>query len=62
MNWYFLSSLCRSEPVRAQLSNLGSLYKGLMKDMFVNFKHLRQTRHTHHLSMMREAMPKLCSR
>ena len=29
-------------------TNLGSLYKGLMKDMFVNFKHLRQTAHTHH--------------
>jgi hypothetical protein len=28
--------------------NLGSLYKGLIKDTFANFKHLRKTRHTHH--------------
>ncbi len=28
-------------------TNLGSLYKGVVKDMFVNFKHLRKTKHTH---------------
>jgi len=28
--------------------NLGSLYKGLVKDMFKNFKHLRKSKHTHH--------------
>jgi hypothetical protein len=27
--------------------NLGSLYKGLVKDTFASFKHLRKTRHTH---------------
>jgi len=26
---------------------LGSLYKGLVKDMGPSFKHLRRTRHTH---------------
>jgi len=29
-------------------TNLGSLYKGLVKDDFQNFKHLRRTSHTHH--------------
>jgi hypothetical protein len=28
--------------------SLGSLYKGLVKDTFQNFKHLRKTRHSHH--------------
>ena len=27
--------------------NLGSLYKGVAKDMFATFKYLRKTRHTH---------------
>jgi len=28
--------------------NLGSFYKGLVRDTLKNFKHLRQTKHTHH--------------
>ena len=28
-------------------TNLGSLYKGILKDTFQNFKHLRRTAHTH---------------
>jgi hypothetical protein len=28
--------------------NLGSLYKGLVKDTFKSFKYLRRTKHTHH--------------
>jgi hypothetical protein len=28
--------------------NLGSFYKGLIRDTFKNFKHLRKTKHTHH--------------
>jgi len=28
-------------------TNLGSLYKGVVRDMFINFKHLRKTKHTH---------------
>lgn len=27
--------------------NIGDLYKGLVKDMFQNFKHLRKTKHDH---------------
>ncbi len=27
--------------------NLGSFYKGITQDTFVNFKHLRDTKHTH---------------
>jgi len=27
--------------------NLGSFYKGLVRDTFKNFKHLRKTKHTH---------------
>ena len=29
-------------------TNLGSLYKGMVKDTFTTFKHLRRTKHTHH--------------
>lgn len=28
--------------------NLGSLYNGIEKDTFKNFKHLRKAKHTHH--------------
>jgi hypothetical protein len=35
-------------PTDTSSTNLGSLYKGVVKDMFTNFKHLRKTRHTHH--------------
>lgn len=34
-------------PFGFSLQNLGSQYKGLARDTFVNFKHLRKTRHTH---------------
>ena len=47
INWYthhFLSE----NPFGHSSSNLGSLYKGLVKDAFQNFKHLRKTSHTHH--------------
>jgi len=37
---------CVSAPCSSK--NLGSLYKGLVKDTSPNFKHLRKTRHTHH--------------
>lgn len=47
INWYFHHFLGRN-PFGFSSTNLGSLYKGLMKDTFVNFKHLRQTKHTHH--------------
>ena len=47
INWYFHHYMGRN-PFGHSSNNLGSLYKGLAKDMFVNFKHLRQTAHTHH--------------
>jgi hypothetical protein len=46
INWYFHHFLGRN-PFGFSSTNLGSLYKGLMQDTFVNFKHLRRTRHSH---------------
>jgi hypothetical protein len=46
INWYFHHFLHRN-PFGHSSTNLGSLYKGLAKDTFVNFKHLRKTQHTH---------------
>lgn len=47
VNWYFHHFL-QKNPFGFSSSNLGSLYKGLVKDTFKTFKHLRRTRHTHH--------------
>jgi 3'-5' exoribonuclease Rv2179c-like domain len=47
INWYFCHFLGEN-PFGHSSTNLGSLYKGLVKDVFVNFKHLRKTEHTHH--------------
>jgi len=47
VSWYFHHFLERN-PFGHSSTNLGSLYKGLVKDTFQNFKHLRRTRHTHH--------------
>jgi len=47
INWYFHHFLKRN-PFGFSSQNLGSLYKGLVKDTFQTFKHLRQTPHTHH--------------
>lgn len=44
--WYFHHFLDRN-PFGYSSTNLGSLYKGLVKDTFKNFKHLRKTKHTH---------------
>jgi hypothetical protein len=46
INWYFHHFLGRN-PFGYSSSNLGSLYKGLQGNMFLNFKHLRKTKHTH---------------
>ena len=46
INWYFHHFLGRN-PFGHSSTNLGSLYKGLVKDTFASFKHLRETRHTH---------------
>jgi len=47
VNYYFWKFLNKN-PFGYSSTNLGSLYKGLERDMFKNFKHLRKTKHTHH--------------
>ena len=47
INWYFHHFL-KKNPFGHSSMNLGSLYKGVVKDAFANFKHLRKTEHTHH--------------
>ena len=44
--WYFHHFIKRN-PFGHSSTNLGSLYKGLIKDTYKNFKHLRDTDHTH---------------
>lgn len=46
MAWYFHHFL-GANPFGHSSANLGSLYKGLVRDTFQNFKHLRKTAHTH---------------
>lgn len=47
INWYFHHFL-GANPFGFSSTNLGSLYKGLVKNTFETFKHLRKTKHTHH--------------
>jgi len=47
INWYFHQFLGQN-PFGHSSTNLGSIYKGLVRDMKQNFKHLRQTHHSHH--------------
>ncbi|WP_395738068.1 exonuclease [Prosthecobacter sp.] len=47
INWYF-HHFTGSNPFGFSSTNLGSLYKGMVKDTFQTFKHLRRTKHTHH--------------
>jgi len=44
--WYF-NHFLGENPFGYSSTNLGSLYKGLVKDYSKNFKHLRITKHTH---------------
>ncbi len=44
--WYFWHFVGRN-PFGYSSTNLGSYYKGMVKDDFQNFKHLRKTEHTH---------------
>jgi len=44
--WYFHHFIGKN-PFGHSSQNLGSLYKGMVQDMFQNFKHLRRTKHTH---------------
>jgi len=46
INWYF-HHFTGTNPFGFSSTNLGSLYKGLVRDTSRNFKHLRKTRHTH---------------
>jgi len=47
INWY-LHHFLGNNPFGFSSTNLGSLYKGIIKDTFKSFKHLRRTAHTHH--------------
>jgi DNA polymerase III alpha subunit (gram-positive type) len=47
INWYFWH-FTGANPFGHSSTNLGSLYKGLVRDTFQSFKHLRRTAHTHH--------------
>ncbi|MDB5088461.1 MAG: glycerol-3-phosphate transporter, permease protein UgpE [Mucilaginibacter sp.] len=44
--WYF-HHFTGDNPFGFSSQNLGSLYKGIEKDTFKTFKHLRKTKHTH---------------
>jgi hypothetical protein len=44
---YYFHRFIGSNPFGHSSTNLGSLYKGIVKSTFENFKHLRRTRHTH---------------
>ena len=46
INWYF-HHFTGGNPFGYSSTNLGSLFKGLVKDTFQTFKHLRKTPHTH---------------
>ncbi len=46
LNYYFWQQLGRN-PFGWSSANLGSFYKGLRKDTYATFKHLRDTKHTH---------------
>lgn len=45
---YYFHRTLGYNPFGHSSTNLGSLYKGLIKTTTKNFKHLRKTRHTHH--------------
>lgn len=46
INYYFWKYLGRN-PFGWSSSNIGSLYKGITRDIYATFKHLRETPHTH---------------
>jgi len=45
--WYF-HHFTGKNPFGFSSQNLGSFYKGIVKDTSKNFKHLRKTKHSHH--------------
>lgn len=46
INYYFWRYMGKN-PFGHSSTNLGSLYKGMVKNTFKNFKRLRKTKHTH---------------
>ena len=46
VNWYFHKFLGHN-PFGFSSQNLNSMYKGLRRDYYASFKHLRKTPHTH---------------
>lgn len=46
INYYF-HMFYGSNPFGFSSQNIGSLYKGIVKNTHKNFKHLRKTKHTH---------------
>jgi hypothetical protein len=46
INWYF-HHFRGDNPFGHSSTNLGSFYKGVVRDVSKNFKHLRKTKHTH---------------
>lgn len=46
VNWYFWT-YSRGNPFGHSSTNLESLYKGLVTNLKLNFKHLRKTKHMH---------------
>jgi hypothetical protein len=47
VNYYFHRFLGRN-PFGWSSANLNSIYKGMEKNIFANYKNLRKTKHTHH--------------
>lgn len=47
INYYF-HAFYGSNPFGFSSQNINSLYKGLTRDAYASFKHLRKTKHTHH--------------
>jgi len=47
VNYYF-HRFMGANPFGFSSTNLGSLYKGMVKNTTESFKHLRKTKHTHH--------------
>lgn len=47
VNWYFHRFL-GDNPFGFSSERINSIYKGMRRSMFVNHKHLRKTKHTHH--------------
>lgn len=47
INYYF-HAFYGSNPFGWSSQNINSLYKGITRDMYASFKHMRKTKHTHH--------------